>query len=168
MASRLRLLFNVNDENLRKDFLRTQVAAAVGELSQSSRAQWGNMTAQQMVEHLVWALEISSGLLEVKCNLHPKLVARMKGFLFDNTPTSHEFMNPELKKGLPPNRFSTISQACHELRRQIELFIGESESEWAKLRTHPVFGQLNHGEWERTHYKHFYHHLLQFDLIEGR
>lgn len=117
MASRLRLLFNVNDENLRKDFLRTQVAAAVGELSQSSRAQWGNMTPQQMVEHLVWALEISNGLLEVKCDLHPKLVARMKGFLFDNTPTSHEFMNPELKKGLPPNRFyhfgslSRITQA---------------------------------------------------------
>ena len=168
MAPPIHLPFDVNDEHLRKHFFRTHATDALGGLSISSRARWGGMIAQQMVEHLVWALEIANGLVEVKCDVHPKLVARLREFLFNNTPTSHDFMNPLLKKGLPPDRFSGIPEARSELRRQVDLFLGEPESEWTKLRTHPVFGQLDHEEWERSQYKHFFHHLLQFSLIEER
>ncbi len=71
--------FDVNDEALRADFLREKLFAALGDLSPSARPQWGGMSLHQMVEHLVWALEMS---------------------------------------------------------------------------------------WERAHFKHFYHHLLQFGLLE--
>ena len=35
-----------------------------------------------------------------------------------------------------------------------------------QLYTHPIFGPIGYEEWHRTHYKHAYHHLLQFGLIE--
>lgn len=168
MAPSLCLPFDVNDENLRKEFFGVQVISALGELSAASSARWGNMTPQQMVEHLIWALEVANGLVEVKCDVHPKLIGRLKGFLFDDTPTSHDFMNPLLKKGLPPDRFSSISEARQELNEQRELFLRAPEGDRARLRTHPIFGRLNHDEWERSQYKHFFHHLLQFGLLEER
>ncbi len=30
---------------------------------------------------------------------------------------------------------------------------------------HPLFGRLGGKDWERVHYKHCFHHLLQFGLI---
>jgi hypothetical protein len=34
-------------------------------------------------------------------------------------------------------------------------------------RPFEVNGALAHDEWHRAHYKHAYHHLLQFGLIEA-
>ena len=31
---------------------------------------------------------------------------------------------------------------------------------------HPTFGPLAAEEWSRSHFKHVYHHLLQFGLLE--
>jgi hypothetical protein len=159
--------FDVNDEALRGDFLREKLFTALADLSPSALPRWGGMNPHQMVEHLIWALEISNGLFSVPCKLHPKLVAKIRGFLFDNTPTSHEFMNPELKAGLPPTRFSTLPEAISELRRAADSFMSEPAETRDRPRTHPVFGDINHEEWERAHFKHFYHHLLQFDLLES-
>jgi hypothetical protein len=161
----IRVPFQVNDEPNRKNFLQNLVFSALEQLSINDRPLWGMMTSQQMVEHLLWALEISNGAVAVECNLPPKLIERFKGFLYNDTPTSHEFMNPLLKKGLPPLRFVSIQQAVEVVHRQIEVFIAYSEGSGKELRTHPVFGPLNHEEWERAHFKHYYHHLLQFELI---
>ena len=167
MDSAIRVPFTVNDEPLRRDFLQEHMITALERLSPTSRAQWGKMTPQQMVEHLIWALEVSNGLLEAHCNLNAKLVAKIRGFLFDNTPTSHEFMNPMLKQGFPANRFSSIREAIDALRNQVRMFNERPPSEWNQLRTHPIFGPLNQDEWSRSHFKHCYHHLLQFGLIES-
>lgn len=32
----------------------------------------------------------------------------------------------------------------------------------------PVFGLIGVEDWHRHHYKHFYHHLLQFNMIESK
>jgi hypothetical protein len=32
---------------------------------------------------------------------------------------------------------------------------------------HPLFGPIGAEEWTRVHFKHAYHHLLQFALIDG-
>lgn len=155
--------FDVNTESNRTAFLRDGVFAALERLSEGEKPLWGRMTSHQMVEHLVWAMEVSNGFVKVECRLPPKLVERFKGFLYDDTPTSHEFMNPELKKGLPPLRFAEIQAAAATLRQQAEIFLEQGQE--VEPRVHPVFGPLNREEWSRAHFKHYYHHFLQFGLI---
>jgi hypothetical protein len=161
----VRLPFSVNDESLRQDFLENMVFSALERLAPGQKPVWGRMTPQQMVEHLVWATEISNGAVTVGCNLHPKLVERFKSFLHNDMPTTHDFMNPLLKSGLPSGRFSDIKEAVANLRDLVHDFLGEEPVERRRQRTHPVFGPLDHDEWSRAHFKHFCHHLLQFGLI---
>jgi len=156
----------VNDERLRSDFLRRIVHLALDQLSPTQAPSWGRMTPLQMVEHLAWAAEVSHGAVSVPCKVPPKLLERFRPFLYDDTPTSREFMNPILKKGIPAVRTKSIPEAAALFHTQMALFLGQSPDEKALLRIHPVFGPLNYEDWERSHFKHFFHHLLQFGLIE--
>jgi Protein of unknown function (DUF1569) len=155
--------FDVNNESNRTDFLRAGLFAALERLSEEQKPLWGRMTSHQMVEHLIWAMEVSNGLVRVECKLPLKLIERFKGFLYDDKPASHEIMNPELRKGLPPLRFAAIPTAVATLRQQAEIFLEHGQK--TEARVHPVFGLLNPEEWSRAHFKHYYHHLLQFGLI---
>jgi oxepin-CoA hydrolase / 3-oxo-5,6-dehydrosuberyl-CoA semialdehyde dehydrogenase len=155
--------FDVNKESNRTVFLRDGLFTALERLSEEEKPLWGRMTSHQMVEHLVWAMEVSNGLVKVECKLPLKLVERFKSFLYDDTPTSREFMNPELRKGLPPLRFAAIASAVATLQQQTVIFLAGGQE--VQPRVHPVFGPLNREEWSRAHFKHYYHHLQQFGLI---
>jgi len=157
--------FDVNDESLRKTFLGVTVFSVLSELSPNDRPLWGSMSSQQMVEHLLWAMEASNGITDVECRLPAKLIERFKTFLYNNSPTSHDFMNPLLKQGLPPLRFAGVHDAVAALKEQTEDFLDQGDGVWPGPRIHPVFGPIDYEEWSRSHFKHFYHHLLQFGMI---
>lgn len=157
--------FDVNDTDLRDAFLRHEIVSALAELSEDRVARWGRMTAQQMVEHLIWGFELSTGQAQVECTIPAADLPRMKRFLWSNRPTPQEFMNPALASGLPPSRYANLAQAKASLGQQLERFLEESVRA-AMLYTHPIFGPIGYEEWHRTHYKHAHHHLLQFGLIE--
>jgi hypothetical protein len=158
---------NVNDSETRRKFLELQIFEALSLIESDRRPLWGHFTPQQMVEHLLWATEVSTGKVPAVCSLPPKLLERFRPFLFNDQPTSREFMNPMLKRGLPALRYAGMTQAVEALRNEIDQFLqtGKAPNHQTLQRVHPVFGPLTHEEWERSHYKHFYHHLLQFDLL---
>ena len=158
--------FDVNDPELRESFLRHEVRRAVDRLGEASVASWGRMGAQQMVEHLIWAFELSTGQAHTECLVPVAELPRMKTFLYSNRPAPMDFMNPALVGGLPPLRYARLTEAKGALQRALERFLdGPRSSE--QLYTHPVFGPIGYDEWHRTHCKHTYHHLLQFSLIES-
>ena len=157
--------FDVNDPELRECFLRHEVTQAVGRLEDAATPRWGGMTAQEMVEHLIWAFELSTGQARTECRVAEAELPRMKTFLYHNRPTPQGFMNPVLAAGLPPLRYENLYEATSALARELGRFIdGARYNE--QVHTHPIFGPIGHEEWHRTHYKHTYHHLLQFGLIE--
>jgi oxepin-CoA hydrolase/3-oxo-5,6-dehydrosuberyl-CoA semialdehyde dehydrogenase len=156
--------FDVNDAALREAFLRSEFPRAIAEVSESSRAQWGRMTPHQMVEHLIWALDCSTGRTTVECFTPGPDLDRFKRFLLSNRPSPREFMNPALATGLPALRFAGLEAAKAALREALERFLDGSHD---RLHMHPVFGPLTHEEWHRIHYKHFHHHLEQFGLDPG-
>ena len=155
--------FDVNDAELRERFLRQRPQTALAGLSDDSAPRWGRMTAQQMVEHLLWAVELSTGDAETECPVPESERGQMKRFLYSNHPTPHEFMNPALVSGLPPLRYASLAQATSALLAQVSRFLETPET---GPRTHPVFGPIGHEEWHRAHYKHLHHHFCQFGLIE--
>jgi oxepin-CoA hydrolase/3-oxo-5,6-dehydrosuberyl-CoA semialdehyde dehydrogenase len=162
----MKIRFDVNDASLRDTFLKTFFFGALDGLRPESRASWGRMSAQQMVEHVLWAFEGSTGRVEIACSLPPEKASRFTAFLYDNRPTPAEFMNPALVDGLPPLRFADLGQARKALLAEVDLFLDQARRQPETTRTHPIFGPLTLEEWSRTHFKHVCHHLLQFGLAE--
>ncbi len=156
--------FEVNDAALRESFLRSGVMSALEGLRDASPARWGRMTAAQMVEHLIWAFELSTGRAHSRCASPAADSLRLKSFLYPNRPTPLGFMNPALATGLPPLRHAALAKAKAALAKEIERVL-DGASDPNRLHTHPIFGPMGYEEWHRTHYKHTHHHLLQFGLI---
>jgi hypothetical protein len=161
-----RVPFDVNDTEARARFLRHDLARVLAALDPDARPGWGAMTAQQMVEHLQWGFEVSTGRVTLECTVPEAKRARLKPFLFDDTPMRREFRNPALAAGLPALRHAGLSAARAALAAEVSGFLDHERSAPTAVYTHPVFGPITVEEWSRAHFKHAYHHLLQFGLIE--
>jgi oxepin-CoA hydrolase/3-oxo-5,6-dehydrosuberyl-CoA semialdehyde dehydrogenase len=161
-----RVPFDVNDAPLRERFLGQHMPEALATLREDALPAWGAMTAQQMVEHLEWVFEGSIGEVSVECSAPEERRRRWKAILYDATPMPHEFRNPALVAGLPPLRHAGLVEARAALSRVVDRFLEHSRASPDASYTHPTFGPLVAEEWSRSHFKHVYHHLLQFGLIE--
>jgi oxepin-CoA hydrolase/3-oxo-5,6-dehydrosuberyl-CoA semialdehyde dehydrogenase len=162
----LTVRFDVDDSSLRDTFLRTFFFGALDALRPDTRALWGAMTAQQMLEHLLWTFEVSTGRVTLECPYPEDERDRLKRFLYHNRPTPHEFMNPALRDGLPALRHPDLQSATAALMTEVDRFIEHSRTRPDSRHMHPIFGPVGVEEWSRTHFKHGCHHLLQFGLIE--
>lgn len=160
-----RIDFDVNDEDLRRVFLREVLPRAIGQLKSDAQSRWGSMSAQQMVEHLAWAFDLSTGTRLIECSFTEDQRGRMKAFLYDNRPSPRDFMNPALASGLPPLQHAGLPEAKAALLSSIGRFLDPAEPMTGVRHTHPIFGPLDREEWSRTHFKHGFHHLSQFALI---
>ena len=158
--------FDVDDFSLRDTFLRTFFFGALDGLRPETPALWGHMTAQQMVEHLRWTFEVSTGRVTLECPYPDDQRAKMKPFLYHSRPTPREFMNPALREGLPALRCPDLKSASAALMTEVDRFIEHSRTRPDSRHTHPIFGPVTVEEWSRTHFKHCCHHLEQFGLIE--
>ncbi len=158
--------FDVNDDKLRKNFFENILLKAINNLDEKTRPAWGKMSGQEMVEHLIWAFEISTGKYVVSCKTPDQFLERTKLFLHDSRSTPREFKNPLLGDNPPDLRYATFSEATSTLQIELKKFFDNSKIQPDALHTHPIFGPLNAEEWQRSHFKHCYHHLLQFGLIQ--
>jgi len=157
--------FDVNDSNLRETFFDELLPDCIACLTESVQPLWGKMTPQHMIEHLVWAFECSTGTIEVPCRTPQNLLERAKSFLRDNRHTPHGFKNPLLSENPSPLRFLSFADAKDALRKGIIRFVEHFREQPGAIHVHPIFGPLGAEEWQRSHFKHCYHHLLQFGVI---
>ncbi len=162
----IRVPFNVNDARIRRDFLKHSFMEALCSLNAQARAQWGGMSAQHMVEHLLWTFEFSTGDTDIHRDVPPAVSERMKAFLYDNRPTPREYKNPLLGETPPSFRFSNLEESRQALQKALNRFFDLYTKNPNANYDHPLFGPLNGEEWERALFKHCYHHLLQFGIIE--
>jgi oxepin-CoA hydrolase/3-oxo-5,6-dehydrosuberyl-CoA semialdehyde dehydrogenase len=159
--------FDVNDKQLRATFFSTLFHRAVEDLRQEDPALWGGMSAQHMVEHLEWAIRLSVAVTDVECKTPPQLLERAKRFLYDNRPTPHEFKSPILGDKPPEYRFGSLEEAKTALQEATTSYLHYFIEHPEAVHVHPIFGPLGAEEWERAHFKHCYHHLLQFRLVSA-
>jgi len=159
--------FDVNDKHLRATFFSTLFHRAMEDLREKDQALWGGMSAQHMVEHLVWAIELSIASTDVECQTPSHLIERAKRFLYDNRPTPHEFRNPLLGEKPPAYRYGSLVEAKSVLQQATTSLLHHFREHPEAVHVHPLFGPIGAEEWERTHFKHCYHHLLQFRLVSA-
>jgi hypothetical protein len=158
--------FDVNDDMLRALFIDQVLTDCIARLNEHAPPVWGKMTAQHMIEHLLWAFECSTGAIDLPCSTPENVLERAKRFLHDNRQTPHSFRNPLLGENPPPYRFISFADAKAALRNEVARFAEHYRQQPNALHVHPIFGPIGAEEWQRSHFKHCYHHLLQFGLID--
>jgi hypothetical protein len=58
-----------------------------------------------------------------------------------------------------------LEAARAALRVEVHRFLLQLSAGPGALHTHPVFGLIGAHDWERAHFKHVFHHLVQFGLV---
>jgi hypothetical protein len=159
------ITFDVNDNNLRSNFFDTVLINCITNLPVETKSLWGKMSAHDMIEHLIWSFDCSIGTFEVHCHTPENILERAKRFLYDNRPTPQNYKNPLIGEDPFLHHYSTYSEAKDVLLKSVDIFKEYFNEHPDEVHIHPVFGPLSAEEWQRSQYKHCFHHLLQFGIL---
>jgi hypothetical protein len=129
-------------------------------LTPDRRAEWGRMSAHQMVCHLTASVQMATGEKPVAPKQLPLRYPVIKHLVIyvlpfpRNAPTA-----PELVFASTPNAWSSDVEA---LQAALDRFIARGpEARWSD---HPAFGRLSARAWGVLVYRHVDHHLRQFGV----
>lgn len=133
-------------------------------LTSSTPPAWGVMNAGQMICHCTDALREPLGLRPTRSssNLLTSTVVKWITFYVlpwpqGKLPTSFEY--DQHQGGTRPTEFDADR---NELFRLLSMM--EQQPDWFKFHPHPLFGKLSRREWGTLIWKHFDHHLRQFNV----
>ncbi|MBC7534919.1 MAG: DUF1569 domain-containing protein [Ferruginibacter sp.] len=148
------------------DFIRRELFSSLKDIKPGTKANWGKMGPQHMVEHLADFFDISSGKLKFDLITPAEQLPAYRNFLFSDKEFRENTKAPLTILGDEPLslRKQNIEEAIIDLEESVSDFFKYHENEAAVPTVHPVFGALNPDEWIRLHFKHVSHHLRQFGL----
>lgn len=137
--------------------------ARVAQIQSDDQRQWGKMSSEEMLRHLIFMLELSLGEQEGK-----KLPLPMPGFLmwvlFFNWFTNW----PKAKFDAPPDFFppseNDLEAARTTCSEAINRFVQQLESTPEQTGFSPLLGHIPLRKWARVHGVHMDHHLRQFGV----
>lgn len=147
-------------------FLKEIQFELLAQLTPQTKAEWGIMTPQHMVEHLsslfLFTIEKIKGQSFYEAD---KLQRNYDYLVRDKQPLAR---NIQLKSmpTLPDLRFASIEEATTKLEEMVALFYAFFAANPDKKTNHPSCGLLTFEEWEYMHCVHARHHLLQFGLLD--
>ena len=133
-------------------------------LTSEQKPEWGQMTPQHMVEHIVGSWRISNGRAKVPPALSEKEIAERRVFLFSEVPYPKNHPNPLFAQGLQALRKSDLEAAIEQLEDEIDAFFSYHAEHPEAIEMHPVFGPLDFDGWMCFQSKHMSHHFAQFGL----
>ncbi|MEL7531827.1 MAG: DUF1569 domain-containing protein [Bacteroidota bacterium] len=151
-------------------FIRETFPEKLSQLKADTQPDWGIMTPQHMVEHLSGAFAMSRGKFNFPLIIPKEKVPQRQAWLRSDKPFGKSVNGIGLEKGkLIPLRFANLEQAVEKLLAEIPKFYDfmAALDEGATF-LHPAFGELSPVDWEQFHYKHMFHHLVQFGLLEAQ
>jgi hypothetical protein len=147
-------------------FLKNDLIPLLGSIPSDKQPAWGNLTLQQMIEHLSDVQRLASGKISNKILVVPEeKIPNLQKFLMSDKPFPQGVVNPIFPKDPQPVRNATINEALNELRTEIDFYFSLIESEQEFSILHPYFGQLNKEMNLQAIYKHALHHLKQFGVL---
>lgn len=155
-------------DTIKLDFITKGSLVILDGLDKESKALWGVMNAQEMIEHLTDFVDISTEKIKVKLYTDEVQLPLYKAFLLSDKVFRQNTKVPvELLGETPlPLKCKNIDEAKQELHTSINDFVEYFKNEEEKQTLHPVFGMLTFNEWVLLHYKHVVHHLKQFGKID--
>ncbi|TWR27644.1 hypothetical protein FPZ42_00060 [Mucilaginibacter achroorhodeus] len=125
---------------------------------------WGNMTAQQMVEHMINEVQYTNGVkTPIDIGLPPDFKEQKKLWVYTDEPIPRNVVLGQL-----PDKYTypNLETAKWQLLVEIENFHQHHNVNPGIEILHGGFGMMTYNEWIKWHNKHFTHHFKQFGLIE--
>lgn len=148
-------------------FPNIDFVALRNELKPETPAMFGNMNAQQMIEHvsLIYDYVLSNNKINV---LTPddKIEKVKRAFLWSEGGFKRGITNEFTKSISFECKLEDLTIAINEFEKR-HLLVAIAINQNAIIdKTHPVFGLLNTEEWTQFFTKHTWHHFNQFGLIK--
>ncbi len=138
-------------------------------LKEDTPSSWGDITAQQMVEHLSLEIAYASKKIVPKNLISPERMAFWKAKFFNNNMAIPK--NFTAKGLLPagqvlPARFSDLNEAICIYTITVNEFAQYFKKDLTQVTFHPFFGYLSYDEWLYYLDRHIKHHFSQFSLFD--
>jgi len=147
-------------------FLKNDLIPLLGSIPSEKQPAWGNLTLQQMIEHLTDVQRLASGKIPNKILAVPEeKIPSLQKFLTSDKPFPQGVVNPIFPKDPQPVRNINIKEALNELHTELEFYFSLIESEQEFSILHPYFGHINKEMNLQAMYKHALHHLNQFGFL---
>jgi oxepin-CoA hydrolase/3-oxo-5,6-dehydrosuberyl-CoA semialdehyde dehydrogenase len=145
---------------------RENIHEKVEALTADTKAQWGHMTAQHLLEHFEYFFKLGLGEIKTEILTPEDRLEKFQDSLWNYKAMPKNFEHPLLKKGevedLVHSSFEDAKKAFWEAYDKAENFYKENPE--GKL-LNPMFGMLDKYEWKLMNNKHFTHHFQQFGLM---
>ncbi len=138
---------------------------ALNKLEQETKPNWGNMSAQQMVEHLNESIQMSMNPNHgIPLQITPDKIDGMQQFLASDKPIIQNFKAIFAPEN-PPLKYEEIELAIDDFVDIWLTFEDYSNENPDAIVLHPYYGDLTIAQWKRMHQKHFSHHFTQFGIL---
>jgi hypothetical protein len=148
------------------NFINNEFPLLLKKLTVDTPRKWGQMTPQQMVEHLTDYIRVATGKSPATLITPEEHLPAYKRFLESDKQFKPETKNP-LNTGVPnPERMKDLQSAIDEYLEEMKNFYSVFEKQPGLKTIHPSFGYLDFDDWTRMQYKHLKHHARQFGLLD--
>jgi hypothetical protein len=148
----------------KENFLRTKFVGLLQRLDANTKARWGKMNVQQMIEHFTDVIMVASGKLQMPVVTPPEKLPKFREFMMSEKPFKENTKSPVLGEEPLPLKKRTKEAAIGKLQEELIHFFEVFENDPMKKTNHPAFGQLNFEENIQIMHKHAMHHLRQFGI----
>jgi hypothetical protein len=147
-------------------FIKNDFFSLLSNISADTKANWGKMNAQQMIEHVAAFFNVSTEKIKFDLVTPEEHLPKFKEFLLSEKQFRENTKAPATVLGEEPLplRYGSYEEALKKLHESVDHFETFFKDDPERKTIHPVFGPLNFEEWVLLHYKHVTHHLRQFGI----
>jgi oxepin-CoA hydrolase/3-oxo-5,6-dehydrosuberyl-CoA semialdehyde dehydrogenase len=146
---------------------RNSVAGYLSKLTEQSKASWGMLTPQHLVEHMEMGFRIASGeIQDFEIDTPAEHLAKVQEMVYNYKPMPKGFKHPLMEK-------ESLDLLIHPDLASAKVKMLEAwDSYEAYFKANPdaetknaVFGHLDKFGWDLLNTKHFNHHFEQFGIL---
>ena len=149
------------------DFDTALIEEKLNGLTNSTKAQWGYMTPQHLVEHFEYFNRIGLGDIDVEMITPEDKIEKYQEFLWNHRHMERGYEHPAFRKGETEDlRFGSLEEAKEAFwksHHEVEAYYKANPKGVLK---NPVFGMLDQYQFKLLNNKHMHHHFTQFGLIK--
>ncbi len=150
------------------EMTKETITKSLAKLTENSKPKWGNMTAQEMIEHLEYTYKIAAGEQQnFEITTPEKNIEKVRATLYNYDKMPREFKFPMYEENkLPKLKYKNLDEAKEKMLEAREAYLNYFKQNPEATLKNTVFGTLNKYEWYLLERKHLNHHFEQFDVLE--
>ncbi len=150
----------------KKEFLVNQVPELLKNLRADAAPNFGLMSPQHMVEHLIWVTKSSLKRKGDPPAEPTKSQAYFRKFLNNGAHFQHRPKEGQTKDDLTALRYGSLEEAVADVPAAVARIFSTFEENPTYKSYNDMMGEFSKEDHELMHYEHFKWHLYQFGLLD--